>query len=435
MVKLRLRTLGLRTQDFYNRIFARMRLSGKRILLGITGSIAAIKSPVVARELMREGADIFPVMTDSAAEFTTASAMSALTRHETISQIFPREKAAAADAGTWHIHLARSADAMLIAPCSASTIGKLRAGIYDNPVVLLAASLAKGTPLILAPAMDEEMWLQSAVQKNIAALKHDGVYIISPVSGPLASGLTGMGRMPEPIDLVEELISILGVAGPLAGKNILITGGPTYEPIDAVRFIGNRSSGKMAAALANAAKKLGAEVTLIMGPSPIGTNGSIERVDVETAEEMLHAVQELALGADIIIMNAAVSDFAPEETSESKLKKRQMMGERGEVSLRLKQTPDILSRIAATKRPGQFIVGFALEKGDEAEAYARAKLQEKDLDMIVLNNIADSGAGYGFDTNKVTVFTRGGSREDFPLMSKEECARHILDSIIHLIHS
>jgi phosphopantothenoylcysteine decarboxylase/phosphopantothenate--cysteine ligase len=411
-----------------------MRLSGKRILLGVTGSIAAIKSPVVARELMREGADVFPAMTDGAARFTTASAMSALTRHETVTHIFPPEKTSAADAGTWHIHLARSADAMLIAPCSASTIGKLHAGIYDNPVVLLAASLPKSTPLIIVPAMDEEMWLQPAVQNNIAALKQAGVHVISPVSGPLASGLTGMGRMPEPNDLVEELISVLGGDGPLAGKNILITGGPTYEPIDAVRFIGNRSSGKMAVALASVAKKLGADVTLIMGPSPIDTNGSIDRVDVETAEEMLRAVEEFAKEADIIIMNAAVSDYTPEHVSESKLKKRHLTGDTGALSLHLKQTPDILSHIAKTKGPGQFVVGFALEKGDEAEAYARAKLLEKDLDMIVLNNIADSGVGFGLDTNKITVFTRNGSREDFPLMTKEECARHILNTIIQIIH-
>ena len=414
---------------------AEERLSGKHIILGVTGSIAAIKSPIVARELMREGADVSPVMTDSAARFTTASAMSSLTRHETITSIFPDEKLSASDAGTWHIHLARRADAMLIAPCSASTIGKLRAGIYDNPVVLLAASLPKRTPLIIVPAMDEEMWVQPAVQENLLALQRAGVAVIAPVSGRLASGHTGMGRMREPVDIVEEFVHLLGVSGPLTGKHVLITGGPTYEPIDAVRFIGNRSSGKMAVALADVARKLGADVTLVMGPTSISTNGSIERIDVETAEQMLHEVDKLASDADIIIMNAAVSDFAPEQINESKLKKRQLLNNKEEISLRLKQTPDILSHIAKTKHPGQFIVGFALEKGDTAEEYARAKLQEKDLDMIVLNNIADEGAGFNFDTNKVTILARSGSREELPLMTKEECARHILNTIAQIIHS
>jgi len=338
---------------------------------------------------------------------------------------------------TWHVHLARSADAMLIAPCSASAIGMLRAGIYDNPVTLAAASLPKGTPLVIVPAMDEDMWLQPAVQENLAWLKRNGVIVIEPVSGLLASGLTGMGRMPEPVDIVQKFIervgragrSIVGDAPDLRGKKVLITGGPTYEPIDAVRFIGNRSSGKMAAALAIEAERMGAEVTLVMGPSSIGTNGIQTRIDVESAAEMMQVVSIESPGADIIIMSAAVADFAPEHASEGKMKK----SDSDTMTLTLKKTPDILAEISKKKRPGQIIVGFALEKGEEAESYARKKLVEKNLDMIVLNNIADEGAGFGYDTNKITIFMRSGEKIALPLMSKEECANAILQSIINIV--
>ncbi|HWF44081.1 MAG TPA: bifunctional phosphopantothenoylcysteine decarboxylase/phosphopantothenate--cysteine ligase CoaBC [Candidatus Kapabacteria bacterium] len=428
----------------------RRSLSGKRIALGVTGSIAAIKSPIIVRELMNEGAEIFPVVSDGATQFISPSALSSAAGHDTITRIFSDSKSLAddprvvseshiiGDVGTWHIHLARSLSAMLIAPCSASTIGKLRAGIYDNPVVLLAASLPKGTPLIIVPAMDEEMWLQPAVQENIEVLKMFGVKVIEPILGRLASGLTGMGRMPEPRDIVEKLIPFLSATGPLTGKRVLITGGPTYEPIDPVRFIGNRSSGKMAVAIANVAQELGADVTLIMGPSHLNgfenaAHGGWKQVDVETADEMLRAVEQHTPQSDIIIMSAAVADFTPEHVSETKIKKRQLQDEGGVVTLRLKPTTDILSSIKQIKRPQQIVVGFALEKGEDAESYARGKLSEKDLDLIVLNNMADKGAGFGFDTNKITIFGREGSKQALPLMTKEECARHILNSIVTIL--
>ncbi len=286
---------------------------------------------------------------------------------------------------------------MLIAPCSASAIGMLRAGIYDNAVTLAAASLPKGTPLVIVPAMDEDMWLQPVVQENLAWLKRNGVIVIEPVVGPLASGLTGMGRMPEPVDIVQKFSTLVAPASSpvptpakweparkasstmrpaLQGKRVLITGGPTYEPIDAVRFIGNRSSGKMAAAIAIEAKRMGADVTLVMGPTtpfPLLAQEGVIRIDVESAEEMLEVVSIEAPDADIIIMSAAVADFAPEHTSEGKMKK----GTGDTMTLTLRKTPDILAEISKKKRPGQIIVGFALEKGDEAEAYARKNSRRK----------------------------------------------------------
>jgi phosphopantothenoylcysteine decarboxylase / phosphopantothenate---cysteine ligase len=428
-------------------------LQNKRIILGVTGSIAAIKAPAVARELVRAGASVVCVMTESAEQFVTREELETASGQPAISSIFMGEgRAGSADLRgiapreerTWHVHLARSADAMLIAPCSASAIGMLRAGIYDNAVTLAAASLPKGTPLVIVPAMDEDMWLQPAVQENLAWLNRNGVIVIEPVSGLLASGLTGMGRMPEPETIVREFQAVVArfprlpfnssAEGkgtlPLQNKRILITGGPTYEPIDAVRFIGNRSSGKMAAALAIEAQRMGADVTLVMGPTtpfPLLEKEGVMLHHVGTTEEMLQAVKVEAADAGIIIMSAAVADFAPEHTSKGKMKK----DADDTMTLTLKKTPDILAEISKSKRPGQIIVGFALEKGDKAEDYARKKLNDKNLDMIVLNNIADEGAGFGFDTNKITIFMRSGEKIALPLMSKEECAKEILNYLLN----
>jgi phosphopantothenoylcysteine decarboxylase/phosphopantothenate--cysteine ligase len=405
-------------------------LSGKRIILGVTGSIASVKASRIAVELKHAGADVFCVMTDSAHQFTNAEELRTASGHEVITKIFAAatsvqgtRDASGRLGNTWHVELGRSADAMLIAPCSASIAGRLRSAIYDDPVCLVAASLPRSTPLVLAPAMDEEMWLQPALQDALAWLRMHEVSTLGPVTGLLASGLTGMGRMPEPDQIVAEFAEIVAPNSSLRGKRVLITGGPTYEPIDAVRFLGNRSSGKMAAALAVAAKRMGADVTLIMGPSAISTNGIAERLDVETADEMLAAVKQQLQHADIIIMNAAVSDFTPETVVAGKMKKR----ETGEApSIQLRRTPDILSEIARSKRDGQIVVGFALEKGAGSEAYARGKLEEKKLDMIVLNDIAEGGAGFGTETNKVTIFTHDGAKSELPLMTKEQCAREIL---------
>lgn len=407
-------------------------LKGKRIIYGVTGSVAAVKAPIVARELVRRGAVVYPALTASGAQFTTAYGLSVLTKNETAADVF-------GSPSTWHIHLGRSVDAMLIAPCSATTIGKLRYGIYDTVVTLLAASFPKGTPLVVAPAMDEEMWLQPAVQENIAWLREQGVLIIEPVSGALASGLEGMGRMLEPEELVDEFDNMLSTPRPATtgqkvklafeGKRVLISGGPTYEPIDPVRFIGNRSSGKMAAALANeAASVFGGNVTLVMGPSSVKTRPFVKRIDVESTNEMYASMLEHLPGSDIIIMSAAVSDYRAKNVSRAKLKKV----DNEAPTIELERTTDILMKIASEKRDDQIVVGFALESMEEGDTYARKKLEEKELDIIVLNSFDENGSGFGTDTNKVTIFTKNGLRRELGLMTKTECAREILATINEL---
>lgn len=411
-------------------------LEGKKIIYGVTGSVAAIKAPIIARELMRSGATVQTVMTPSAEKFTTAYSLSVITKNEAITNIFSSSES------TWHIHLGRSADAMLIAPCSATTLGKLRYGIYDNAVLLVVSSLKSETPLVLAPAMDEEMWLQPAVQENISWLRAHGVHIIEPVSGALASGLVGMGRMSEPDELIkkfEELISSKKTSQSiehhshlsLINKRILITGGPTYEPIDPVRFIGNRSSGKMGAALANvAANEFGASVTLVMGPSTSETVQSVNRINVETTAHMHRSVESLAPSSDIIIMSAAVSDYKIKSYSGSKLKKN---GSASDLTLELESTVDILKEISSRRNAKQIIVGFALESRANGEAYAKKKLTEKSLDMIVLNYFDEVGSGFSNDTNAVTIFTKNGKTKNIPLASKTMCAREILIAITELL--
>lgn len=381
---------------------------------------------------MRHGADVHCLLTTSAVQFTTQYALSVLTQNDAYSEIFTETNS------TWHIHLGRSADGMLIAPCSATTLGKLRYGIYDNAVLLAASSLRKGTPLILAPAMDEEMWLQPAVQENVSWFRSHGVHVIEPVGGALASGLSGTGRMLEPHGLVlrvEELLSHENATvsdwqqkdtNKLYGKKLLITGGPTYEPIDPVRFIGNRSSGKMGAALAESAlHDFGSHVTLVMGPSHEKTNSMVNRINVETASEMLAAVTSQFAGNEVIIMSAAVSDFRTTKYADSKLKK----GKNDIPHLELEKTTDILKSLAPLKVPSQFLVGFALESRERGKEYAKQKLMSKSLDMIVLNYFDEEGAGFSTDTNHVTVFVKDGNEIEIPPMSKKACAKEILHII------
>jgi len=411
-------------------------LNAKRIIYGITGSIAAAKAPIIARELVRAGAEVHCALTNSAQKFTTPYSLSILTGNEAITEIFP-----SSGKGTWHVHLGRLAYAMLIAPCSAATLGKLRRGIYDNPVLLLASSLGQNAQLVIAPAMDEEMWLQPAVQENIEWLKSKGVKFIEPVKGNLASGIVGMGRMPEADDVVKQFQQLLAIPEtrnpkpetrnlPLAGKLILITGGPTYEPIDPVRFIGNRSSGKMGAALASeAAEIFGADVTLIMGPSSEKTPSSVNRINVETADEMRDEVLSQLSGHDILIMSAAVSDFRPSDPSKQKIKKS---ANKKKLSLELSPTKDILKDVMSQKKAKQKIIGFALEGGDDAIKYAKEKLDAKGLDMIVLNRFDEMGAGFSTDTNRITIFTKDGLQKEVPLVTKTECARIILSLIAEM---
>ena len=407
-------------------------LSGKKIIYGITGSIAAAKAPIIARELVHAGAEVHCVMTNSAQKFTTPYSLSILTGNQAITEIFP-----SSGTGTWHVHLGRSAYAMLIAPCSAATLGKLRRGIYDNPVLLLASSLDQNVQLVIAPAMDEEMWQQPAVQENIEWLKSKGVKFIEPQEGILASGIIGMGRMPEADEIVRQFEQLFITSQvplpppsaplPLAGKHILITGGPTYEPIDPVRFIGNRSSGKMGAALAKeAAEFFGADVTLIMGPSSVATPSSINRIDIETADQMRDEVLSQLPGHDILIMSAAVSDFRPSDISKEKIKKS---ANKKKLSLELSPTKDILKDVLGKKKAKQKIIGFALEGGHHATEYAKGKLDEKGLDMIVLNKFDEPGSGFSTDTNRITIFGKDGLQKEVPLVSKTECARIILSLI------
>jgi phosphopantothenoylcysteine decarboxylase/phosphopantothenate--cysteine ligase len=409
-------------------------LNGKKIIYGITGSIAAAKAPIVARELIRAGADVHCALTNSAQKFTTPYSLSILSGNEAITDIFP-----VSGKGTWHVHLARSASAMLIAPCSAATLGKLRRGIYDNPVLLLASSLSGQAQLIIAPAMDEEMWQQPAVQENIEWLKSKGIKFIEPQKGILASGIVGMGRMAEADEVVKKFQELLVTSEsrnpkqqtplPLAGKHILITGGPTYEQIDPVRFIGNRSSGKMGAALAKEASEVfGADVTLIMGPSSAETPSSVTRINVETADEMCDEVLSQLSGHDILIMNAAVSDFQPSDPSKQKIKKTS----KKKLTIDLLPTRDILREVTKQKKKNQKIIGFALEGGKDSEEYAKGKLKEKSLDMIILNRFDEKGAGFSTDTNRVMIFTKSGLKKDIPLVSKTECARIILSLIAEM---
>jgi phosphopantothenoylcysteine decarboxylase/phosphopantothenate--cysteine ligase len=410
-------------------------LNAKKIIYGITGSIAAAKAPVIARELVRAGAEVHCALTNSAQKFTTPYSLSILTGNEAITEIFPTS-----GKGTWHVHLGRSAFAMLIAPCSAATLGKLRRGIYDNPVLLLASSLGHNVQLIIAPAMDEEMWQQPAVQENIEWLRNKGVKFIEPVKGVLASGINGMGRMPEAEEIITQFQQLLLMAQtpypipdnplPLSGKHILITGGPTYEPIDPVRFIGNRSSGKMGAALAKeAAEIFGADVTLIMGPSSEETPSSVNRINVETADEMRDEVLSQLSGHDILIMSAAVSDFRPSDPSKEKIKKS---ANKKKLSLDLSPTKDILKDVMREKKAKQKIIGFALEGGEDAAKYAKGKLDSKGLDMIVLNRFDEMGAGFSIDTNRITIFTKDGLHKEVPLVTKTECARIILSLIAEM---
>jgi phosphopantothenoylcysteine decarboxylase/phosphopantothenate--cysteine ligase len=403
----------------------------RKILLGVTGSVAAIKAPIIARTLMRHDTDVTCIVTESAERFTTSYALSVVTHNETISKMFLPHRS------TWHIHLGRSVDAMLIAPASATTLGKLRYGIYDNPVLLAASALPRTTPLVVAPAMDEEMWFQPAVQDTVRWLGENGINVIEPINGDLASGLVGRGRIKEPDELVDEFFNIVNgsrqgyiskttVISPLAGKKVLISGGPTYERIDPVRFIGNRSSGKMAAALADTAANIfGASVTLIMGPSHIEVSSLVNRINVESTDEMSRAMMQQMPGSDVVIMSAAVSDFRPMNPISTKMKK----SDQKHHTLELVPTNDILTQLSQIRRDDQLLVGFALESRASGEEYAKDKLRRKKLDMIVLNHYDEEGAGMSSETNHITLYSADGSKTELPMMSKKECASAILETI------
>ncbi|MGA2622953.1 MAG: bifunctional phosphopantothenoylcysteine decarboxylase/phosphopantothenate--cysteine ligase CoaBC [Bacteroidota bacterium] len=399
-------------------------LKNRHIVLGITGGVAAYKLPLLAREFKKAGAQVRVVMTDSAKAFVTPITFSTLSGNEVVVGMFPDQEAGTVHIGTWHIDLAQWAELMFIAPATANTIAKLAHGYADNAVTALA--LALRCPLVIAPAMDSDMWVHSATQENITKLREMGYTVLPPAEGELASGLVGPGRLPELDVLVRTAENILGRAHfDLHGKKILVTAGPTHEAIDPVRFVGNRSSGKMGFAIANAATQRGAEVTLISGPVSLATPRNVLRVDVESAREMHNAVMKHFPKVDAVVMAAAVADFSPAVPSSQKIKKEKLKSD--SFSLELKRTKDILQALGE-KKNGVVLVGFALET-ESGVARAKTKLKQKNLDLVVLNKPLQEGAGIGADTNIVTLISKNGKVEKLPKMTKFDAANEILDRV------
>ena len=395
-----------------------MSLQGKKIVLGITGSIAAYKAAVLIRLLIKKGAEVQVVITPAGKEFITPITLSALTSKPVISEFFAQRD------GSWHSHVALGqwADAMLIAPATASSIGKMAHGVADN--MLITTYLSMKAPVFVAPAMDLDMFAHPSTAENLDTLRRYGNHIIEPAEGELASHLVGKGRMEEPENIVAYLERYFEQSAELKGKKIVITAGPTYEKIDPVRFIGNYSSGKMGFALAEECASRGAEVTLVAGPVQLKTSHpGIHRIDVESCEEMYNATTAAFRDAHAAILCAAVADFTPETTADKKIKR-----ESDDLILRLKPTHDIAAELGRMKQPHQQLIGFALETNDEV-AHAQGKLQRKNLDFIVLNSLRDAGAGFRHDTNKITIISNTDIKE-YPLKPKAEVAQDIVDELV-----
>lgn len=391
-------------------------LKDKHIILGITGSIAAYKAAYLIRSLVKKGAEVQVVITPAGKEFITPLTLATLSCHPVISEFFSNRD------GTWnsHVDLGLWADAMLIAPATASTIGKMAHGVADN--MLVTTYLSCKAPVFVAPAMDLDMFAHPATQQNLDRLRSFGNRIIEPGEGELASHLVGKGRMEEPDRIVAVLEAFFASRRLLEKKKIVITAGPTYEKLDPVRFIGNYSSGKMGFALAEACAAQGAEVTLVAGPVALHVqHPGVRRIDVESAAEMYQAAVEAFEEADAGILCAAVADYRPEKTAGEKIKRETT----GEMILRLVPNPDIAASLGARKRAGQVLAGFALETSDEM-THAAGKLERKNLDFIVLNSLRDAGAGFRCDTNKITILDRRGETTAYPLKSKQEVAEDIV---------
>ncbi len=393
-------------------------LKGKKIVLGITGSIAAYKACYIIRGLIKAGAEVQVVITPSGKEFITPITLSALTQKPVISDFFSQRD------GTWHSHVALGlwADAMLIAPCTASTLGKMANGVADN--MLITTYLSMKAPVFIAPAMDLDMFQHPTTQENLKKLQSFGNQIIEPQSGFLASGLEGKGRMEEPEKIVEYLDKALDNNAPLRGKRIMITAGPTYEKIDPVRFIGNYSSGKMGFALAEECARQGAEVELIAGPVALTTNHPlIHRTNVESCEEMYQAAIRLYGSCDAAILCAAVADFRPETIATEKIKR-----EKDDLVIRLKPTHDIAAELGKMKRNDQRLIGFALETNDEQQN-AQGKLERKNFDFIVLNSLRNEGTCFQSDENQISIISRQGQK-DFSRKPKCEVATDIVNELV-----
>jgi phosphopantothenoylcysteine decarboxylase/phosphopantothenate--cysteine ligase len=405
-------------------------LRGRRVLLGVTGGIAAYKAAFLARSLMAAGADVSAILTDAATRFIGLDTFAGLTGNPAYASVWD------APGEVLHVRLAYETDLLVIAPATANTIAKLAHGLSDD--LLSAVALEYRGPVVLAPAMHEGMWQASATQHNIGALRERGVRIVGPTQGELAHGDTGWGRMAEPEDIAA--VAIEAVAEPqtrtttrtfdaLAGRHVVITAGPTHEPIDPVRFVGNRSSGKMGVALASEALSRGARVTLILGPGSVRPPVGVDVVEVETAEQMRAAATERAATADVIVMAAAVADFRPKVTADRKLKK-----EHGVPELVLEPTPDILAELANIRRPGQLLVGFAAET-DDVDTEGRSKLRRKRLDLLVANAVGRAGTGFGADTNHAAILSAAGDDVALRTWTKAQLAAAVWDRIAALLAS
>lgn len=394
---------------------------GKKILLAITGSIAAYKTPLLVRQLIKEGAEVKVAMTPSAKDFVTPLTLSTVSKNPVIAELFNEAE--------WsnHVMLGRWADLMLVAPLSCNTLAKMSHGLCDNMV--LATYLSATCPVAVAPAMDEDMWKHPSTKANLHTLEERGNFIIPVENGELASGLFGDGRMAEPENIVEYISKHFFLAKDLEGKRALVTAGPTYEPLDPVRFIGNHSSGKMGIALSQELARRGASVQLVLGPSSavVHENG-VQVKNVQTAEEMYNACVKAFDKADIAIMSAAVADYTPATKSTEKIKKQS-----DTLNIELKKTKDILKALGEKKYNGQLLVGFALETENEKEN-AIGKLTTKNADLIVLNSLKDEGAGFGHDTNKITIFEKGGREIAYDRKPKQQVAKDIVDRIVNMLH-
>jgi len=396
-------------------------LKGKKIILGITGSIAAYKSALLVRLLVKQGADVKVIMTTAAKDFVTPLSLSTLSKNDVLTDI--------ADNDTWanHVLLGRWANIMVIAPLSCNTLAKMANGLCDN--LLMAVYLSATCPVVVAPAMDEDMWHHSSTKDNLKKIASYSNHIIPVENGELASGLMGDGRMAEPENIMSWLENFFLNKLELKGKKVLITAGPTYEAIDPVRFIGNHSSGKMGVAIAEEMNSRGAEVTLVLGPSNITVAEDINLIKVKSANEMYEACISRFNKTDIAVMSAAVADYTPVNTANEKIKKTE-----SSFNIELTKTKDILKSLGEKKNGKQLLVGFALETNNEKE-YALKKLQTKNADMIVLNSLNDAGAGFGHDTNKITIFDKQGHEYKFDTKPKKEVARDIVNTIIKLLHA
>ena len=396
-------------------------LKNKNIILGVCGSIAAYKAATLVRLLIKAGANVKVILTAHAAEFITPLTLATLSKNPVYTKYFEEET------GVWsnHVELGLWADYLIIAPASANTLAKMANGICDN--LLSAVYLSAKCQVLFAPAMDLDMWKHESTQENISKIKGFGDLMIPPGSGELASGLYGEGRMAEPDEILAFLTDLIKKDLPLLGKNVMVTAGPTHEAIDPVRFIGNRSSGKMGFAIADAFARLGAAVTLITGPTAEKAEQPVRRIDVMSASDMLQACLENFPQADITVMSAAVADYTPLHVAGQKIKKKEEV-----FNIELKKTTDILAELGKLKTDRQILVGFALETEQE-EQHAKDKLKRKNLDLIVLNSLKDKGAGFQVDTNKITIFNRALDRKEFATKSKAEVAADISTEILSLL--